>query len=274
MIYANYKKYKYSWWPLPLSSICSLHFKWMDKSIFNIHDMKLPHFAFYPSDFLYDTMELTDAEIGQYMRLICKQWKLKRLKKSSVPESLRQYFTEDDKGFLFNERLEKERTKAITRYDKSMKGADERWKKAAPSNAPSKPTSNAQASPKHMQSESELYSEEELKQESIKVVKKSKTARMDFFIRNVLNLGLEKYGTDLCEEFINYWTESEINSKLFRAELSKNRPFDIVKRLITWKKNDKNWKKNGKSNTEIKEGFYDRVARKHKAGEYDSAKNG
>ena len=34
----------------------------------------LPHFPFYPSDFVSKTVRLTDAEVGAYMRLLCEQW--------------------------------------------------------------------------------------------------------------------------------------------------------------------------------------------------------
>lgn len=84
--------------------------------------MKPPAFQFYADDFLSGTMNLTNAEVGLYVRLLCVQWTKGCL--SSSPLVLLSYgkgrtqlsrildkFSVGADGNLRNERLEKERVK-------------------------------------------------------------------------------------------------------------------------------------------------------------------
>jgi hypothetical protein len=41
-------------------------------------------------------------------------------------------------------------------------------------------------------------------------------------------------------DFISYWTEHNENGKKMRLEMSKNQPFNIKRRLATWKRMSKN----------------------------------
>lgn len=47
---------------------------------------------------------------------------------------------------------------------------------------------------------------------------------------------LEKYGREMLTEFYEYWTEHNDNGKKMRFEYSKNQPFNVSRRLITWNK--------------------------------------
>jgi len=82
-----------------------------------------PSFRFYPDDFVAGTVEMTNAEIGSYILLLCYQWnkgmvpnndeKLRRIGKADPDLQLGtikgKFFTED--GVLKNRRLEFERKK-------------------------------------------------------------------------------------------------------------------------------------------------------------------
>ncbi len=59
---------------------------------------------------------------------------------------------------------------------------------------------------------------------------------------------LEIYGKDFLNEFYKYWTEPNKSKTKFRQELEKT--WDLERRLNTWAKNDKNFKKieNGQFN--------------------------
>ena len=50
-----------------------------------------------------------------------------------------------------------------------------------------------------------------------------------------------KYGKDMMNEFYGYWTEPNKSNTKFRQELEK--VWDLKKRLNTWSKNDKGFKK-------------------------------
>lgn len=61
---------------------------------------------------------------------------------------------------------------------------------------------------------------------------------------------LEIYGKNLCNDFYKYWTEPNRSNTKFRQETEKT--WDIVRRLETWAKNDKNFAKNSTNGTESK----------------------
>lgn len=116
----------------------------------------LPHFPFYPTDFVSKTTRLTDEEVGAYMRLLCEQWiagdlpsvtthdgthvpKVLKMISESLDTSwdaISKYF-EVDGDTMKNPRLEKERVKAVNIYNKRVKAG----KASAESRATHDPTS-------------------------------------------------------------------------------------------------------------------------------------
>tara|TARA_R100000781_G_scaffold94684_1_gene59000 strand:+ start:6015 stop:6968 length:954 start_codon:yes stop_codon:yes gene_type:complete len=74
-----------------------------------------------------------------------------------------------------------------------------------------------------------------------KVKEKDKKIREQEFKNKTLFIGLEV--NDISEKqvdnFIDYWTESNENGKKMRFEMQKT--FDIKRRLVKWKDNDKEW---------------------------------
>ena len=52
---------------------------------------------------------------------------------------------------------------------------------------------------------------------------------------------IETYGKEMLNDFFLYWSEKNDNGKKMRFEYSKNQPFNISRRLVTWKKNQKNF---------------------------------
>lgn len=82
---------------------------------------------------------------------------------------------------------------------------------------------------------------EETPQVSPTPPKLTKEERIALFAEKVVQVNGEKKVLEMTEEvkFLTYWTETEEGSKLFRAEIAKNRPFDTYRRLITWRENNK-----------------------------------
>ena len=77
--------------------------------------MKDPAFLFYSSDFLSETILMTNEQIGQYIKLLCLQHQKGHLKEkdmlnicNSYDEDIFSKFKKDDDGTFFNERLENE----------------------------------------------------------------------------------------------------------------------------------------------------------------------
>ena len=83
--------------------------------------MKPPAFQFYAEDFLAGTLDMSQAEVGAYIRLLCHQWdkgflsqdreKLQRIAGGPVSEDVLSKFQVGSDGLLRNVRLETERVK-------------------------------------------------------------------------------------------------------------------------------------------------------------------
>ena len=93
-----------------------------------------PAFLFYSSDFLVGTYTMTDAQVGQYVRLMCLQHQHGHLDVDTIQSVMRgeldnmvmSKFRKDGDGRYYNERLDSEVTKRRN-YSKSR--ADNRAKK-------------------------------------------------------------------------------------------------------------------------------------------------
>lgn len=94
---------------------------------------RAPAFQFYADDFLAGTMEMSQAEVGAYIRLLCHQWnrgsipveaeKQQRLAGGSVSVDVLAKFPADESGLLKNKRMESERQKqAAYREQQRKKG--------------------------------------------------------------------------------------------------------------------------------------------------------
>lgn len=107
--------------------------------------MKPPAFQFYADDFLAGTTDMTNDEVGAYIRLLCHQWskgglpndpeRLSRMAGAMPVPSLGYVlakFRLCDDGQLRNNRLESERQKQdayrAEQSQKGKKGAEQRWK--------------------------------------------------------------------------------------------------------------------------------------------------
>lgn len=72
---------------------------------------KDPAFLFYPESFLVGVMDMTDEEVGQYIKLMCRQHQKGHIPDSvlkRVSEAVQEKFVQDEEGKWYNERLEKE----------------------------------------------------------------------------------------------------------------------------------------------------------------------
>lgn len=49
------------------------------------------------------------------------------------------------------------------------------------------------------------------------------------------------YSVKTIHDFVDYWTEHNEKGKLMRFEMKKNKPFNMKRRLVTWKKNKDLW---------------------------------
>jgi len=107
------------------------------------------------------------------------------------------------------------------------------------------------------------------------IVKKSKEERAEIFKRKIIDyskgIGSMKthkaaYPDEMLKEFFSYWTESNEGAKKMRFELAKNQPFQISRRLATWKKNQKpmTGPKLQQSRTEINNASIDKLLEQQK----------
>lgn len=94
---------------------------------------KAPAFQLYTDDFLSGTLEMSQAEVGQFIRLLCHQWnrgsipveteKQQRLAGGCVSVEVLAKFDECEDGLLRNKRLESVRTeRGVFLQQQSQKG--------------------------------------------------------------------------------------------------------------------------------------------------------
>lgn len=97
------------------------------------HTRKAPAFQLYTDDFLSGTLEMSQSEVGQLIRLLCHQWnrgsipveteKQQRLAGGCVSVEVLAKFEECEDGLLRNKRLESVRTeKGLFLQQQSQKG--------------------------------------------------------------------------------------------------------------------------------------------------------
>lgn len=86
---------------------------------------KTPAVLLYYEDFLTGTQEMTDEEVGQYIRLLCYQNAKGHISKAfidrvvpTVKEYVLDKFTKDEDGKYYNERMEAEIARRV-RYSES-----------------------------------------------------------------------------------------------------------------------------------------------------------
>ena len=133
--------------------------------------MNSPAFQFYADDFVAGTVEMSQAEVGAYVRLLSHQWsrgfipddqeKLCRIAGGSITPDVMAKFPEGEGGLRRNRRLEMERQKQDAYRTKQRSNAINGWTQrrlplsggdatASPSHMPEGSQPDATASPNHM----------------------------------------------------------------------------------------------------------------------------
>ena len=118
--------------------------------------MKNPAFLFYPSDFIIGTMDMTDEEVGRYMRLLCRQFEQGSIAPqhiANVAPIIRNKFRKNRQGNYYNERLKYE-------IDKRKKYADSRRSNRSKGAQTKKDMKNiSETYEEHMENENENINE-------------------------------------------------------------------------------------------------------------------
>jgi hypothetical protein len=79
-----------------------------------------------------------------------------------------------------------------------------------------------------------------------KTKKKSLEERQTNFRLKIMDMQGDDFPLTLCVDFYDYWTEHNEGGAKMRFEMSKNQPFNIKRRLATWKRNQKNYNNGNK----------------------------
>ena len=126
--------------------------------------MNPPAFQLYADDLIAGTVDLSQAELGAYLRLLCAQWskgglpddmtKLERIAGGPVTEDVLAKLPLCEDGKRRNKRMEVERDKQAAyrqeQAEKGRAGAAARWHRHSPGNGTGNATAIAQALPKPM----------------------------------------------------------------------------------------------------------------------------
>ena len=101
----------------------------------NTVNHKDPAFLFYSSDFMIGTMDMTDEEVGKYIRLLCRQHLKGNIHPkfmSDLSEEILSKFVQDNQGNYYNRRLKQE-------IDKRKKFTESRRSNGSKGGRPRKP---------------------------------------------------------------------------------------------------------------------------------------
>lgn len=97
--------------------------------------MKNKSIAFYPEDFLSGVSFMNDKQVGQYIKLLCLQFKKGTLDKedmesvSNNDKKVLEKFSIDENGNYFNERMANEMVKRQIHAEKQREKVMKRWHK-------------------------------------------------------------------------------------------------------------------------------------------------
>ena len=99
---------------------------------------KDPAFLFYPADFLVGTMDMSDEEVGIYIRLLCRQHQKGNINPKvmdGLSEEILSKFRKDNQGNYYNKRLK-------TEMDKRQKFVESRRANGSKGGRPKKDKDN------------------------------------------------------------------------------------------------------------------------------------
>ncbi|MFQ7472758.1 MAG: conserved phage C-terminal domain-containing protein [Anaerovoracaceae bacterium] len=148
-------------------------------------DKKDPAFLFYPADFLIGTMDMTDEEVGIYIRLLCRQHqkgninpstKINGQLMSDLSEEILSKFCKDNQGNYYNKRLK-------TEIDKRKKFTDSRKINGSKGGRPKK----------HMDKQEESYKKPSGKPTQNHIENENENINIDIIISFLNNILGSKY---------------------------------------------------------------------------------
>lgn len=110
---------------------------------------KDPAMLLYTSDFLTETMEFTDKEVGKYIRILCLLHQRERLSKTelkklcgAVPDCVLNKLSVDEDGRYYDEAIEAERLRRKAYREKRRENIAKRWAKNSEANETEKPNNS------------------------------------------------------------------------------------------------------------------------------------
>ena len=181
--------------------------------------MKNPAFLFYPSDFIIGTMDMTDEEVGRYIRLLCRQFEQGSIDAkfmSNLAPIIASKFKKDRKGNYYNTRLRDEINKR-KKYSESRRSN----------------RSKVSQSKKHMKNISETY-EKHMENENIN---ENENENINENENNIISY-IVSYLNLTCKT--RYKASSEKTKKLIKARMKEGFTLDDFKTVIDKKSTD--WK--------------------------------
>ena len=182
---------------------------------------KAPAFQLYTDDFLAGTLDMSQAEVGQLIRLLCHQWnrgsipveteKQQRLAGGCVSVDVLAKFDECEDGLLRNKRLESVRTeKGIFLQQQSHKGklSAEKRRLAALAALASQPDTqpNLNQVSTAVQPEGQPTPQPEFNSPSPSPIKDTKTPKSEWEVAHGVELP-ELIRTHNCLEAVKLWLQ-------------------------------------------------------------------
>jgi len=170
------------------------------------------------ADWIHSTEKMTDEEAGQLFKHLLRYVNDKH---PEPPNRLIELSFEP-----WKQQLKRDLDKWKVRSEQNAENARKRWQKEE-----AKPSDGMRPHAKHADNDTDTDNG------TVKV-KDSIEERSAAFYQKLAAF-VDVYGKEMTREFYNYWTEHNEGGKKMRFELAKNQPFNITRRLITWKSKQK-----------------------------------
>ena len=193
---------------------------------------KDPAFLFYSSDFITGTLELTNEEVGQYIKMMCYQHQKGHLSKNmidrlipNISEFVLEKFIQDKKGNYYNKRLDEE-------IEKRAKHAEKQRINGAKGGRPKKANQN----PKETQTypnQKPLENENEIANENINEFLEIKEEKNLFeYVESIFGRTVSQPQLEQLIHFRKEFSDDVIKLAFKEADLNNARNFKYVQAIL------------------------------------------
>ncbi len=216
---------------------------------------KDPAFLFYYQDFIVGTSDMSNEEVGAYIKCLCIQAAKGGITEKHMKNICNSHEVHNliKSKFIFNDEIKLlENVRLKTEIEKRKLYSQSRANnRKGDKNKQNHMNNISKTYVKHMENENVIENETDLENKNgVETEKNIEQRKIDFFNQVGLQYSTQ-YSNQMLTEFCDYWAEHNHNGKKMRFEMEK--VFDISRRLKTWSNNNYKSKQNGTTKSKLEQ---------------------